>query len=228
MRVYLIRHGSTAGNLEKRYVGTTDEPLTPEAVCELKKMRENSRQYRGDPENGSLMVFASPLRRCLMTAQLLFPNIEPRVEDDLRECSFGEFEYKNYKELSGDARYQAWIDSGGETAFPNGESREQFAKRCRKAFVKACGIAERSGCAEAAFVVHGGTIMAVMEQFAVPRKGYFEWQVKNAEGFFGELCRTTDEAGRERIVIQNVRRIAETKKQRKSSDRRICSDSSEG
>ncbi len=214
MRVYLIRHGSTAGNLEKRYVGTTDELLMPEAVCELEKMRENSRQYRENSENGSLMVFVSPLRRCLMTAQLLFPNIEPSVEDDLRECSFGEFEYKNYKELSGDARYQEWIDSGGEIPFPGGESRGQFAKRCCKAFVKACGIAERSGCEEAAFVVHGGTIMAVMEQFAMPHKGYFEWQVKNAEGFFGELCRTTDEAGRERLEIQNVRKIIETKNQR--------------
>ena len=50
--------------------------------------------------------------------------------------------------------------------------------------------------------------MAVMEQFAVPHKGYFEWQVKNAEGFFGELCRTTDEAGRERIEIQNAGRLS--------------------
>ena len=69
MRVYLIRHGSTAGNLEKRYVGTTDEPLTPEAVRELEKMRENRRKYRKDSENGSLMVFSSPLLRCLLTAQ---------------------------------------------------------------------------------------------------------------------------------------------------------------
>lgn len=208
MRVYLIRHGSTAGNLEKRYVGTTDEPLTPEAVRELEKMRENRRKYRKDSENGSLMVFSSPLLRCLLTAQLLFPHIKPHIEEELRECSFGEFEYKNYKELSGDVRYQAWIDSGGELPFPGGESRAQFAKRCCNAFVKACGIAARSGCTEAAFVVHGGTIMAVMEQFAVPHKCYFEWQVKNTEGFFGELCRTTDEAGRERIEIQNAGRLS--------------------
>lgn len=207
MRVYLIRHGSTAGNLEKRYVGTTDEPLTSEAVCELEKMRENRRKHRKDLENGSLMVFSSPLRRCLLTAQLLFPHIRLHIEEELRECSFGEFEYKNYKELSGDVRYQAWIDSGGELPFPGGESRAQFAKRCCNAFVKACGIAERSGCEAAVFVVHGGTIMAVMEQFAVPHKSYFEWQVKNAEGFFGELCRTTDEAGRERIEIQNAGRL---------------------
>lgn len=207
MRVYLIRHGSTAGNLEKRYVGTTDEPLTPEAVCGLEKMRKSSRQYSGNSGKDSLMVFVSPLLRCLMTAKLLFPNTELKVEEDLRECSFGEFEYKNYQELSADARYQAWIDSGGELPFPDGESRSQFAKRCCRAFVKACDTAERAGCTEAAFVVHGGTIMAVMEQFGVPHRGYFEWQVKNAEGFFGELCKAADEDGKERIMIQEIRRI---------------------
>ena len=40
---------------------------------------------------------------------------------------------KSYKELSTDIRfrdsYQAWIDSGGTLAFPNGESRKEFCKR---------------------------------------------------------------------------------------------------
>ena len=39
-----------------------------------------------------------------------------------------------YKELSTDIRfrdsYQAWIDSGGTLAFPNGESRKEFCKMC--------------------------------------------------------------------------------------------------
>ena len=30
MDVYLIRHGKTKGNLEGRYIGTTDEPLCEE------------------------------------------------------------------------------------------------------------------------------------------------------------------------------------------------------
>ena len=39
MKVYLIRHGSTAGNLEHRYVGSTDEELTEEAVQKLRADR---------------------------------------------------------------------------------------------------------------------------------------------------------------------------------------------
>ena len=29
MTVYLIRHGQTQGNLERRYIGSTDQPLCP-------------------------------------------------------------------------------------------------------------------------------------------------------------------------------------------------------
>ena len=35
VRVILIRHGKTRGNLEGRYVGRTDEPLCPEGVAAL-------------------------------------------------------------------------------------------------------------------------------------------------------------------------------------------------
>ena len=37
------------------------------------------------------------------------------------------------------------------------------------------------------FVVHGGTIMAVMEALAEERKSYYDWQVGNGEGIFGEI-----------------------------------------
>ena len=32
MRVVLIRHSKTAGNLKGRYIGTTDEPLCEEGI----------------------------------------------------------------------------------------------------------------------------------------------------------------------------------------------------
>ncbi len=206
MKIDLIRHGCTAGNLEHRYVGSTDEPLTAEAVRQLQM---NRAQYP-QPD----IVFASPLKRCVQTAEILFPDVKIQLVSDLRECEFGEFEYGNYEELNGDSRYQAWIDSGGALAFPGGESREAFSARCCAAFSdclesvlasarhegKACNSGsqdlnhtsvhpiweEMNGApveTRAAFVVHGGTIMAILDRFARPHGEYFEWQVKNAEGF---------------------------------------------
>ena len=35
-------------------------------------------------------------------------------------------------------------------------------------------------------VAHGGTLMAIMEKFAVPEGGYFDFQAGNGEGFVME------------------------------------------
>ncbi len=180
MQIYLIRHGSTAGNLEHRYVGTTDEDLTQDACQELRLARGKFPV----PD----IVFTSPLKRCTQTAGILFPEAPKEAVSDLRECEFGTFEYKNYEELQGNTAYQSWIDSGGTTAFPGGESREAFSKRCCQAFEAACRKAFRENCNLAVFVVHGGTIMAVMERYAKPSRDYFDWQVKNGCGFSCEVC----------------------------------------
>ena len=34
-----------------------------------------------------------------------------------------------------------------------------------------------------AVVVHGGTIMAILERFGTPKKNYFDYQVKNGCGY---------------------------------------------
>jgi cobalt-precorrin-5B (C1)-methyltransferase len=184
MQITLIRHGATAGNLEHRYVGTTDEELTEDSIRELK---ENYDRYP-QPD----CVFASPMRRCIQTAELLFPGCQVQILPDLRECAFGEFEYKNYQELQGDARYQAWIDSGGTLPFPGGESRDTFAARCQEAFLAGCQMARKRGCTSPAFVVHGGTIMAILDRFSSPHQDYFDWQAGNLEGYTGQMPEDTN------------------------------------
>lgn len=66
-----------------------------------------------------------------------FPEQKVRIIDQLAECDFGAFENKNYKELSDDPRYQAWIDSNGIMAFPGGESKEECAARNLEGFQRA-------------------------------------------------------------------------------------------
>ena len=167
----LIRHGMTKGNQEKRYIGSrTDEALCPEGIRLLKQ-----HQY---PEVHS--VYASPMKRCLETAAILYPDLPVRIVPDFRECDFGAFECRNYAELNGREDYQAWIDSGGTLPFPGGESREAFSARSLAAFraLPPCGEKENR-----ALIVHGGTIMAIMEALAVPGGSYYDFQVRNGCGY---------------------------------------------
>ncbi len=187
MKVYLIRHSATRGNLEHRYVGETDEELTSEGRILLQEKLREWKKWREGQEKETVdfleadSVFVSPLKRCRQTAEILYPDKEQIVIEDLRECRFGEFEYKNYEDLQGNFAYQRFIDSMGESGFPGGETLAAFQERCIRAFEQA--IDERASAASAAFVVHGGTIMAILGRFSVPHKNYYEWQAGNGEGF---------------------------------------------
>lgn len=123
-------------------------------------------------------VFVSPLKRCIQSAGIIFPGKPVHIADDLRECDFGEFEGQNFDELKDDPAYQAWLASGGELSFPGGESKKEFSERCVKGFESIiAGLAEGNY----AFIVHGGTIMAIMEHFT--GGDYYDFQVKNGKGF---------------------------------------------
>ena len=178
LKLILVRHGETQGNKLKRYIGKrTDEPLCPEAGNMLAQLAYPEVQA----------VYASPMIRCTQTAGILFPGKKLNIIDELAECDFGEFENKNYKELSGDPRYQAWIDSNGILAFPGGESKDECATRNLEGFQRAVSACIREEITEAALVVHGGTIMNIMEHYALPKKEFYEWHVGNGCGYLVEL-----------------------------------------
>ena len=63
-------------------------------------------------------MIVSPMKRCIQTAELIYPKNQITQEVLLKECDFGIFEGKTYEELKDREEYQAWLDSGGTIAFP--------------------------------------------------------------------------------------------------------------
>ena len=114
--ITLIRHGKTAGNYEKRYIGITDEQMTLEGENEIR-----SRVY----PNADI-VFSSPLKRCIRTANIIYPGADLQIIEEFKETDFGHFEGKNYIELSKNPEYIRWIESGGTAPFPGGESMAEL------------------------------------------------------------------------------------------------------
>lgn len=177
MRIDLVRHGQTMGNTMGRYIGVTDEPLLEEGRERISRLQYDR------PE----VVYVSPLLRCRETAELLYPQCDHRIVAELSECNFGAFENKNWKELTGDPDYQAWIDSNGTLPFPGGEDPAAFRKRSCQAFCHVIDECRRQTIEHVALVVHGGTIMSVMEKYGIPEKTFYDWHVKNTEGYHTEL-----------------------------------------
>ncbi len=171
-RITLIRHGKTAGNLESRFVGKTDEDILDSECERLKEFSDESVKK----------VYISPLKRARQTAKILFPNAELIEAEDLRECDFGEYEYMNHEELDGLEPYQKFIDTAGFSPFPGGEGRKEQSERSVRAFKNI--MEKEKGRDDDIFIVaHGGTIMAIMEEIAVPHKDFYEWFAGNGEGY---------------------------------------------
>lgn len=198
MKLLLIRHGMTKGNEKKRYIGITDEELSEQGKAQVCALRQQL-LLDGILESsmGKTYIVVSPMKRCKQTAEEL--NLwNPREssgyhymavveEKRLRECNFGLFENKNYLELKDEPWYQKWIDSNGTMDFPEGDNLQQWKKGCIQAFDFHVKKAEEQNCDQIVFVIHGGSIMAVMEYYDEEKKGYYDYHVNNADGYYGDI-----------------------------------------
>lgn len=177
MRVLLLRHGATAGNEERRYVGKrTDEPLSQLGIDQCKRFGA----WRGADK-----VYCSSLLRARQTAQLCFPRAQVVLVQGLEEFDFGAFEGRTADEMAHDAAYRAWVESNCKDACPGGESLEDFVTRTRRTITRMLFAARGNGEDRVAIVAHGGTIMAALD-------GFYSKHVGNCEGYVTTACFSGD------------------------------------
>jgi alpha-ribazole phosphatase len=97
--LYLIRHGATVGNEEKRYKGSIDVPMSDDGVGQIKR----SAEFIQTTLRGSSLsaVYASPLSRALKSAEILAGpfGLTPVIIPDLRERHFGIWEGMTFNEI---------------------------------------------------------------------------------------------------------------------------------
>jgi alpha-ribazole phosphatase len=185
VNLYLFRHGKTASNERHAYLGNTDEPLSSDGIQKLLVQKKAMADRLPHPN----IVYTSDMKRTTQTASILFPEIPQCPIAAFREMDFGVFEGKNFEDLKDDPDYRRWVDSGCTTACPNGESMESFQTRVANGFLK---LLDQHPEDPLVFVVHGGTIMALLDTFAVPNTGYFSYQLKNGSWYEGTLSKIAD------------------------------------
>lgn len=191
MIIYLLRHGTTVYNVEKRYQGQRDIPLSEEGRARIRQA-----DFTTD------VVYVSPLIRTQQTAKILFPAARQIVVENLKEMNFGSFEGRNYIEMEHDPDYLAWVKSNCESSCPDGERKDQFCDRTCAAFAELVDQAFREGRNQLVIVAHGGTQMAVMERYAVPHHEYYHWCAPNAGGY--KLDASRWQAKRELTLLETV------------------------
>ena len=173
MELILIRHGKTAGNIRKAYIGSTDEPLSGEGISELRSRT---------PDTTLGHVYVTSLKRTQQTARYLFPNAEQEILPELREMDFGVFENRTADEMRDDAEYTDWVNAGCVPQCRNGESMSSFAERVGSGMTSLLKRAGE-GSGPVVLVTHGGVIMALMSSFDEKGGDYYSYWVDNLDGY---------------------------------------------
>ena len=84
MILYVVRHGQTIWNLEKRVQGITDIPLTEVGIESAKELKELVDTLNID------VVISSPLKRARDTAKILIDSKLPiNIDDRIKERDWG-------------------------------------------------------------------------------------------------------------------------------------------
>ena len=154
MWIYLLRHGRTEYNAQKRYQGQRDIPLLPESAAQL-------RRAGFSPE----VVYVTPLQRTSQTAKILFPDAKLVPVEGLKEMNFGRFEGQTFVQVEQDPEYLAWVQENEHAAHPDGERRSDFCNRVCKTLADLIDKALAEGQERLVIVAHGGTQMAALERF---------------------------------------------------------------
>ncbi|WP_293774699.1 2,3-diphosphoglycerate-dependent phosphoglycerate mutase GpmB [uncultured Pantoea sp.] len=135
LRVYLVRHGETVWNAERRIQGQSDSPLTEKGEQQARQVGERVKQL------GITHVIASDLGRTRRTAEIIADACGCAVTLDarLRELNMGVLEKRPLDGLTAEEeQWRATLVNGTEGGrIPQGESMTEMATRMHAA-LNAC------------------------------------------------------------------------------------------
>ncbi len=88
MEIYFVRHGQTIWNVEKRFQGLSDSPLTELGITQAKLLGEKLKDIKFNK------FYSTSLKRAYDTANYIKGNRKQKVEifDDFVEISMGDME----------------------------------------------------------------------------------------------------------------------------------------
>ncbi|MBR4126521.1 MAG: histidine phosphatase family protein [Alphaproteobacteria bacterium] len=185
---YIFRHGQTDMNLAGRWQGQkVDMPLNAAG-------EQQARELAGElKQTGMDIVFSSPLKRAVQTAQIVAGalKIPVQIDNGLIEGCFGEAEGKTreeihtfYPEIA--ERWRCLDENVMDVCFNGGETKRQIQQRMLETLKK---IVRENDCGIIGISTHSATIRCFallfgIKMYAVPNgkpfhvifeNGCFEW-----------------------------------------------------
>ena len=176
----LVRHGESEANVRHILSGWLDVNLTDKGRRELEILR-NTVKYPA-----SEIYFSSPLKRCIETSHILFPDAEPIIRDDFREINFRSMEgwiLSSKEEI--DAYFESWIE---DEPYIDEETISDVMERGSEAILKTVRECRDKGLHSATIVMHSGIMRSsVVALFNLDKSAFLEMSVPNGLGYILEF-----------------------------------------
>ncbi len=175
-RVFVVRHGETAWNVDKRIQGHLDVPLNERGRWQAERLAQ---ALAGEQ---LAAVYSSDLQRARDTAAAVAAacGVELRLDAQLRERAFGRFEGRTFEEIE-----QHWPDDVQRWRRRDPGFDAQGGERLDAFYARSLEVALRHAArhpAQAiAIVSHGGVLDCLYRAAAgIELSAARHWQVTNA------------------------------------------------
>jgi len=156
--VFIIRHGETEGDGERRYKGTIDVPLSERGFQQAAEAAKFVKAYLDDAGQTLHAVYCSDLIRSRKSAEpVAFEfGLSPQQVPAFRERSFGQWEGMTFDEIAKkwpDA-FNSWASNPLKFSPMGGETTLEVRDRVLRAFDENCVVRARPR--NMAVIAHGG------------------------------------------------------------------------
>lgn len=149
MKIYLIRHGQTTGDVENRYGGAYDDELSAKGVAQAQKLADKLR------DSGIKILFCSPLIRAQQTAEILKTKLSCEIKtiENLKERNKNGI-LTGMTKIEAKSKYPELVEKLKDyrNQIQGAESQEAFAQRIIKAFMAVASVTNYSAIG---IVTHG-------------------------------------------------------------------------
>ncbi len=182
MKLYLVRHGRSAGNLPGRMTGWSDHSLTPLGAAQAERVAERLATL------GPMPIYASDLPRALETAARIaarWPRgtgaeaaVGVHPDRRLREIDLGDYEGRSWDDFTADRELAAaFAREPLATRLPGGESLALVRERVIAAFDEIVAGDPQAAC----LVSHDGPIRTILNHvLRVPQERH--WAISTSHG----------------------------------------------
>lgn len=133
MKIYLIRHGQTIGDVENRYGGAYDDELSDKGKIQAEELANKL------TNSGIQILFSSPMVRAQQTARILKTKLgcEIKTIENLRERNKNGI-LTGMTRVEAEKKYPKLVEKLKDyrNQIQGAESQKDFAERIKKAFME--------------------------------------------------------------------------------------------